>query len=72
MGLERDWNEHPVLRLESNRVNLPDLSDGKLVASNPKTRFYRLGFPNLEVEEGFVKSLIPHYTRRNDNETTAF
>lgn len=88
-----------IKRLESNRVNLPDLSDGKLVASSladtdsvgdnwlalffqtgyltikgydPKTRFYRLGFPNLEVEEGFVKSLIPHYTRRNDNETTAF
>ena len=33
---------------------------------------YRLGFPNREVEEGFVKSLIPHYTRKNDQQTTSF
>lgn len=26
---------------------------------------YRLGFPNREVEEGFVKFLIPYYTRFN-------
>ena len=35
-------------------------------------RSYRLGFPNREVEEGFVKSLIPHYTQRNDQQTTSF
>ena len=33
---------------------------------------YYLGFPNREVEEGFVKSLIPHYTRQNDNQTATF
>ena len=33
---------------------------------------YYLGFPNREVEEGFMKSLIPHYTRQNDNKTTTF
>ena len=26
---------------------------------------YRLGFPNREVEEGFVRFLIPYYTRFN-------
>ena len=26
---------------------------------------YRLGFPNREVEEGFIKFLIPYYTRFN-------
>lgn len=26
---------------------------------------YRLGFPNMEVEEGFVKFLMPYYTRYN-------
>lgn len=26
---------------------------------------YRLGFPNCEVEEGFIKSLMPFYTRFN-------
>ena len=32
-----------------------------------KARFgiYRLGFPNREVEEGFVRFLIPYYTRFN-------
>lgn len=35
-------------------------------------RSYRLGFPNREVEEGFVKSLVPHYTRKNDQQTTSF
>ncbi len=26
---------------------------------------YRLGFPNREVEEGFIKFLVPFYTRLN-------
>ena len=30
---------------------------------------YRLGFPNREVEEGFVRFLIPYYTRFNKIET---
>lgn len=29
---------------------------------------YQLGFPNKEVEEGFVKFLIPYYTRLNQRE----
>ena len=33
---------------------------------------YYLGFPNREVEEGFVKSLIPYFTRQNDNKTATF
>ena len=39
---------------------------------NKITQSYRLGFPNREVEEGFVKSLIPHYTKRNVQQTSAF
>ena len=88
-----------IKRLESNHVGIPDLSEGKLVASSLAdtdnvgdnwialffqtgyltikgydriTKSYRLGFPNREVEEGFVMSLIPHYTQRNNNQTTSF
>ena len=32
---------------------------------NEEFGLYRLGFPNREVEEGFVKFLIPYYTRFN-------
>lgn len=39
---------------------------------NKITQSYRLGFPNREVEEGFVKSLIPHYTKRNVQQTSSF
>lgn len=39
---------------------------------NRVTKTYYLGFPNREVEEGFVKSLIPHYTRQNNNQTATF
>lgn len=31
---------------------------------------YRLGFPNREVEEGFVKYLFPYYTRVNQVDTS--
>lgn len=31
---------------------------------------YRLGFPNREVEEGFVKYLLPYYTRVNQVDTS--
>lgn len=85
--------------LENNHVDIPDLSEGRLVASNLadtdnvgdnwvalffQTGYltikgydddfgsYYLGFPNREVEEGFLKSLIPHYTSRNDNQTGTF
>ena len=32
---------------------------------NEEFGLYRLGFPNREVEEGFVKFLVPYYTRFN-------
>ena len=32
---------------------------------DPRFGLYRLGFPNREVEEGFVKFLMPFYTRFN-------
>ena len=31
---------------------------------------YRLGFPNREVEEGFVKYLLPYYTRVSQVDTS--
>lgn len=88
-----------IKRLENNHIEIPDLSNGKLVANsladtdsvgdnwlalffqtgyltikgyNKITQSYRLGFPNREVEEGFVKSLIPHYTQRNVQQTSSF
>lgn len=88
-----------IKKLESNHVDLPDLSEGRLVANSLadtdsvgdnwvalffQTGYltikgydddfgsYSLGFPNREVEEGFMKSLIPHYTSRNDNQTGTF
>lgn len=40
---------------------------GYLTIKGYDSRFgtYRLGFPNSEVEEGFVKYLLPFYTRKN-------
>ena len=32
-------------------------------------RTYRLGFPNREVREGFIKYLAPFYTPKNDNKS---
>lgn len=29
---------------------------------DPRFRMYTLGFPNKEVEEGFIRFLVPHYT----------
>ena len=88
-----------IKRLDSNKVGILDLSQGKLAAASlsdsdsvgdnwmalffqtgyltikgysEATQSYRLGFPNREVEEGFVKSLIPHYTKSNEQRTTSF
>ena len=33
---------------------------------------YRLGFPNREVEAGFIDSLLPYFTLKNDAEATSF
>lgn len=88
-----------IKRLESDKVGIIDLSQGKLSAASladtdsvgdnwmalffqtgyltikgysEATQSYKLGFPNREVEEGFVKSLIPHYTKGNEQQTTSF
>jgi hypothetical protein len=37
---------------------------------NPRFRSYALGFPNAEVEEGFMKFLLPYYTSATESETT--
>ena len=34
-------------------------------AYDPEFKIYTLGFPNLEVEEGFVRYLLPYYTSLN-------
>ena len=36
---------------------------------NKEFGIYRLGFPNKEVEEGFMKYLLPFYTNVNANES---
>lgn len=88
-----------IKQLENNHVELPDLSEGKIIATSLSDtdnvgdnwlalffqtgyltikgydedfESYYLGFPNREVEEGFLKSLIPHYTSRNNNQTSTF
>ncbi|MDO4165469.1 MAG: AAA family ATPase, partial [Bacteroides sp.] len=33
---------------------------------------YRLGFPNKEVENGFIKYLLPHYTSVDKNRATSY
>lgn len=33
---------------------------------------YRLGFPNLEVENSFIDSLVPYFTDKSDAEATSF
>ena len=33
---------------------------------NPRFQSYTLGYPNKEVEEGFIKFLIPHYTAKRE------
>ena len=42
---------------------------GYLTIKDYDTRFktYRLGFPNREVREGFVKYLVPYYAPKNEN-----
>lgn len=88
-----------IKRLESSRIELPNLSEGKLVVSSlsdtdnvgdnwaalffqtgyltikgydPQLKFYKLGFPNLEVEQGFMQSLVPHFTRQSNTNTSDF
>jgi hypothetical protein len=39
---------------------------------NPRFRNYALGFPNAEVEEGFMKFLLPYYTSATESETTFY
>ena len=35
----------------------------------PEPRIYELGFPNREVEEGFIKFLLPYYTPLHETES---
>jgi hypothetical protein len=37
---------------------------------DPRFRSYTLGFPNVEVEEGFMKFLLPYYSSATESETT--
>lgn len=36
---------------------------------DPRFKTFRLGFPNREVREGFVKYLVPFYTPKNENKS---
>ncbi len=39
---------------------------------DPEFKMYRLGFPNREVEMGFIKYLMPFYTPVRENKSTFF
>lgn len=68
-------------KLSADTLNSIDIMDenplpllyqsGYLTIKNydPRFKTYRLGFPNREVREGFVKYLVPFYTPKNDNKS---
>ena len=39
---------------------------------DPEFKCYRLDFPNREVEEGFVKYLVPYYSPKNEEKSPVF
>ncbi len=57
------WNPIPVI-----------YQSGYLTIKGYDERFgvYRLGFPNLEVRQGFIKYLLPFYTPISENKTAFF
>ena len=68
-------------KLSADTLNSIDIMDenplpllyqsGYLTIKNYDTRFktFRLGFPNREVREGFVKYLVPYYTPKNEKKS---
>ena len=66
-------------KLSADTLNSIDIMDenplpllyqsGYLTIKDYDSRFktYRLGFPNREVREGFVKYLVPYYAPKNEN-----
>ena len=79
--LEKEWKKHPVLHLDLNigKYDTPHSLDDILnkalleweaIYGTGSSRFgiYSLGFPNREVEEGFIRFLMPFYTRVNKAE----
>jgi hypothetical protein len=69
-------------KLSTDTLNSIDIMDknplpllyqsGYLTIKEYDSRFrqYRLGFPNREVEEGFINYLLPHYTPENLDKTS--
>lgn len=69
-------------KLSADTLNSIDIMDenplpllyqsGYLTIKDYDVRFknFRLGFPNREVREGFVKYLVPYYTPKNENKST--
>ena len=79
--LEKEWKKHPVLHLDLNigkydaPHSLDDILNKALLeweaiygTGNSRFGIYSLGFPNREVEEGFLRFLMPFYTRVNKAE----
>ena len=79
--LEKEWKKHPVLHLDLNigkydaPHSLDDILNKALLeweaiygTGNSRFGIYSLGFPNREVEEGFIRFLMPFYTRVNKAE----
>lgn len=69
-------------KLSADTLNSIDIMDenplpllyqsGYLTIKDYDVRFknFRLGLPNREVREGFVKYLVPYYTPKNENKST--
>lgn len=69
-------------KLSADTLNSIDIMDenplpllyqsGYLTIKDYDARFknFRLGFPNREVREGFVKYLVPYYTPKNENKSS--
>ena len=69
-------------KLSADTLNSIDIMDenplpllyqsGYLTIKDYDVRFknFRLGFPNREVREGFVKYLVPYYTPKNENKSS--
>ena len=76
---ELDKLRDNVLSTADRLGNIGTASSGNVIAAlyqsgyltlkdyDVETRVYRLGFPNMEVEEGFLNSLLPYYSGVSDS-----
>lgn len=69
---QEEVNEDILNSIYGDDMPIPVIyQSGYLTIKGYDSRFatYRLGFPNREVEEGFIKYLLPYYTRVSKTQT---